>query len=238
MLNAVFFDLDYTLQDLDTPFHAAVRGAFGAACREAGVRPSELETCLNRVWPGLWARFLVGGLGGEGLYLEWFARALPTVGIHLHGDQLRRLVDRYEACFEGNLCVYPDVLPALRALRLARPELRLGLVTNGPSGRQRKRAAALGIDGWFDVWVISEEVGSAKPDRRVFEMALARAGAQPADAVMVGDDPWTDVLGAKGAGIRALWVNRDKLPWPGDVGVQPDGVATDLLAVVALLRGL
>ena len=238
MLRAVFFDLDYTLQDLDTPFHAAVSGAFGPACLEAGVQVAQLEACLNAVWPDLWARFLGGSLAPDRLRLEWFLRALPAAGVHLDDGEVRRLAERYEDAFEGNLRLYPDVFPALTTLRQVRPELRFGLVTNGPSVRQRKRAAALGIDGWFDVWVISQEIGSAKPDRRVFETALAYAHAHPAEAVMVGDDPRTDVAGAKGAGVRALWVNRERLEWPKEVGVDPDGASPDLLGIVALLRDL
>lgn len=238
MLKAAFFDLDHTLQDLDTPFHAALRSVFGPACEAAGVPVAELEACLARLWPNLWARFLAGSLAPDALGVEWFATALPAAGIPLAGDRVQRLARCYEEAFEGGLRLYPEVLPALTALRLARPDLPLGIVTNGPSARQRKRAAALGLGRWFDIWVISEEVGSAKPDRRIFEVALARARVGPAEAVMVGDDPRTDVAGAQAAGLHGLWVNRGGRPWPAEVGMAPDGAAADLAGVVAMIRDL
>lgn len=80
---------------------------------------------------------------------------------------------------------------------------------------------------------LSEEVGSAKPEHRIFEVALAQGHALPSEAVMVGDDPRTDVAGAKAAGLYALWVNRGGREWYTDIGCAPDGVATDLAGIVA-----
>ncbi|MGE5550140.1 MAG: HAD family hydrolase [Bacteroidota bacterium] len=49
-----------------------------------------------------------------------------------------------------------------------------------------------------------------KPDPRLFMMALARGGACPGDAVVIGDSWAFDVLGARAAGIRSLWLNRGR----------------------------
>jgi putative hydrolase of the HAD superfamily len=56
---------------------------------------------------------------------------------------------------------------------------------------------------------VSEEAGVSKPDPRIFEMALERANARAGEAVMVGDSWANDVEGARAAGIRAVWFNRD-----------------------------
>jgi putative hydrolase of the HAD superfamily len=60
-----------------------------------------------------------------------------------------------------------------------------------------------------DVLVVSEEAGVSKPHPRIFEIALERAGAGPPEAVMLGDSWRNDVEGARAAGIRAVWFNRD-----------------------------
>jgi putative hydrolase of the HAD superfamily len=49
----------------------------------------------------------------------------------------------------------------------------------------------------------------SKPDPRIFEIALARAGVGPAEAVMVGDSWENDIQGARAAGVRAVWFNRN-----------------------------
>ena len=238
MLKAAFFDLDGTLQDLDTPFHAAVAGVFGPLCIAAQIPVGELESALDAVWPDLWSRVLAGTVTPEALRGEWFRRALPAAGIAVDDEAVEPLAQRYEDAFEGGLRLYPDVLPALTALRRLRPGLVHGLITNGWAVRQRSRAAAVGLGASFDVWVISQEVGSAKPEARIFETALEQARVLAAEAVMVGDDPRTDILGAKAMGLHALWVNRGGRAWPGHIGCVPDGVAPDLSGIVTLIRNL
>jgi putative hydrolase of the HAD superfamily len=51
-------------------------------------------------------------------------------------------------------------------------------------------------------------VGFEKPDRRIFEHALAAMGATGADAIHIGDSWAADVRGALGAGWRAIWYGR------------------------------
>jgi len=59
--------------------------------------------------------------------------------------------------------------------------------------------------------VASAAVGVEKPDRRIFDLALARAGVPAHRVVHVGDDYEADVLGAQGAGIDAIHLVRDGL---------------------------
>jgi len=66
-----------------------------------------------------------------------------------------------------------------------------------------------------DVLVISEEAGLRKPDPAIFRLALGRCGASSAEAVMLGDSWGSDVLGARSAGVRAVWLNRAGSFCPG-----------------------
>ena len=66
----------------------------------------------------------------------------------------------------------------------------------------------------FDSVTYSQEVGAEKPDRRVFDLALRRAGCKPADVMHIGDSWEADYLGAKRAGLRAIWLNRDRVDPP------------------------
>jgi putative hydrolase of the HAD superfamily len=66
--------------------------------------------------------------------------------------------------------------------------------------------ADIGLD--VDAVVTSAEVGAAKPDRRIFEAALAAAGCQPTQALHVGDSLEADVEGARAVGIHALHLDR------------------------------
>jgi len=110
---------------------------------------------------------------------------------------------------------YPDVEPALRALREA--GIRLVIASNwdcslpdwlGPTG----------LLGLVDGVVTSADAGEPKPRAAVFRLALELAGAEPGEAVHVGDSPENDVEGARRAGIRPLLLARE--------GRAPDGVET------------
>jgi putative hydrolase of the HAD superfamily len=99
---------------------------------------------------------------------------------------------------------FPDVLPALHVLR--------GHVLIVVSNWDCSLADWLGPAGLLEhveAVVTSAEVGVAKPDRVIFERALAIAGVEPGKAVHVGDSLENDVAGARAAGIRAVLVARD-----------------------------
>ncbi len=101
--------------------------------------------------------------------------------------------------------LYEDVEETLRALRAR--GLRLGVVSNWDT-RLKGICAGLGLDRLVDFLVISAEVGVRKPDRRIFEEALSRAGVRPEEAVHVGDLPEEDVEGARRAGVGAFLIER------------------------------
>jgi putative hydrolase of the HAD superfamily len=67
---------------------------------------------------------------------------------------------------------------------------------------------ALGVADRFEVIIASAAVGAAKPDPAIFAHALRAMGAQPGDAVHVGDRPAEDLQGARAAGVTALLLDR------------------------------
>jgi putative hydrolase of the HAD superfamily len=80
--------------------------------------------------------------------------------------------------------------------------------------------AATGLRGLVDGVVTSAEVGVAKPAAELFEAALAVAGVGAGEAIHVGDSLEEDVEGARGAGIRAVWLRRSEdQPAPEGVAV-------------------
>lgn len=122
--------------------------------------------------------------------------------------------------------LFPDVRPALSALRR---HYRLVAVTNGTACLER-----IGIGDLFDGYVNACAAGVAKPARRIFEAAVAVAGATPGETLHVGDQPHTDVEGARAAGLATAWINRERRRWPGELAV-PDTVVLDLHELDALL---
>ena len=107
---------------------------------------------------------------------------------------------------------YPDVLPALAELR--ERGLTLVIASNWDCSLPDWLGPA-GITELVDGVVTSAEVGVPKPDPRVFERALAIAGAAPSEALHVGDNAANDLAGAAAAGVRAVLVQREGEPPAG-----------------------
>ena len=101
---------------------------------------------------------------------------------------------------------FDDVVPVLDGL--AERGLVVGMITN-IDGDGAGLAASIGLTGRLDVIVTSGEVRAEKPSRRIFDVALRRAGVEAGDAVHVGDQPATDIDGALGAGLAAVLIDRD-----------------------------
>ena len=83
----------------------------------------------------------------------------------------------------------------------------MALVTNG-SKSQREKIDAIKASSYFDEILISEEVGIAKPDPRVFQMAMSKLDATPDQSVFIGDSLEHDVSGARNAGMMTVYCNR------------------------------
>jgi HAD superfamily hydrolase (TIGR01509 family) len=108
----------------------------------------------------------------------------------------------------GPDALYPDVRPALEELAA---RYRLGVLAN----QQSTVRAALerdGLDGFFEAWAVSEDIGVEKPDPRIFAHALDVASASPSRTAMAGDRLDYDVRPAKQAGMRGVWVLRGEAP--------------------------
>ena len=115
--------------------------------------------------------------------------------------------------------LYPDALEALRAIAARWP---VASVTNGNADLHR-----IGLGEYFHAAVTARHVGVAKPDPAIFRRAAHYLDVPVESIVHVGDDPELDVVGAKRAGMRAVWLNRHDQPWPLDT-LEPDLTITTL----------
>jgi putative hydrolase of the HAD superfamily len=105
--------------------------------------------------------------------------------------------------------LFDDVLPALARLAARWPVVAL---SNGNADVQR----VPGLGQHFHAAVSARDLGLAKPALAAFTAACARAGADPAATLHVGDDAALDIDGALAAGLQAAWVRR---PGGPDTGV-------------------
>lgn len=122
-----------------------------------------------------------------------------------------------------------DLLTALA------PRFRIGLVSNfDHAATARGILDRFGLTPFLESIVISEEVGRRKPHPSIFQAALDQLGVAAAEALFVGDNPADDIVGAKSAGMRVIWINADDRPLPEGMPA-PDASVRSLPALSALL---
>ncbi len=103
------------------------------------------------------------------------------------------------------LALFDDVMPALTHLR------GRGLVLGHISNVDRDifpTCRELGLSAMLGVVVTSQELGFNKPQPEIFLAALKQAGVKPAEAIYVGDQHQIDVVGASGAGMLGILLDR------------------------------
>lgn len=95
--------------------------------------------------------------------------------------------------------------------RLRSMGIKTAVVTNITPDRldsQKAKIKALGLEKIMDLIVMSGEIGIHKPDKRIYEYAADALGVLPSECVFVGDDPNSDIKGAVGADMEAVWIDR------------------------------
>lgn len=113
-------------------------------------------------------------------------------------------------------------------------KVKLGIITNGFTALQQIRLERTGFRDYFDLLVISEEVGVAKPDPKIFDYALAQAGnPERSRVLMVGDTAESDILGGINAGLSTCWLNAHHRPQPD--GINPTWTVASLNELEQLL---
>jgi putative hydrolase of the HAD superfamily len=180
-----------------------------AYCRRIGISS----------WEGLWCNYEGDGEDLRALR-DWApgyrreAWRLALADQNVEDDELAaELGERFGVERRARHETFADAAPALDALRATHA---LALVTNGASCLQREKLHASGLADRFDAVVVSGDLRSRKPDPGVYAHALRELGAEPGDAVMVGDSLENDVDGAVAAGLRGVWLNRDGRERPPD----------------------
>jgi putative hydrolase of the HAD superfamily len=231
-IEVVFLDAGNTLISIDFDLVAAELSELGVRCEpaavrraEAAARPAVSRFAAERSTEGqdtfrFYVRSILCGLApfarSDGHDLEGVASRLA--------DRLR-FPGRAHRLWSSVLPGVPEALASLRDLGL-----RLLVVSNS-DGSVERGLAELGLRPYFSAVVDSALIGFEKPDPRIFEHALERAGVAARRALHVGDLYHADVAGARAAGVNALLLD----PF-GDWGDVDCERVEDLAELVRRLR--
>jgi putative hydrolase of the HAD superfamily len=141
----------------------------------------------------------------DGWFAEFASRVLRETGCAADPDRVfRDLADVFSR--PESYLVFADAISALDDLTAM--GVRLAVVSNW-SPRLRDLLAGFDLSRYFEVIVISAEIGHAKPAPAIFEHALGLLDIEASRVTHVGDDPVNDLSGARRAGLQALLIDRD-----------------------------
>jgi putative hydrolase of the HAD superfamily len=228
----VFFDLDDTL--FDHTF-AARSGLLALADELPAFRRQPIERVAEahaRNLEAFHARVVAGELTLDEARVARFSALCRECGAADLDPEV--VAGRYREAYMRARRAVPGAVELLDALRDR--SVAIGIVTNNVVDEQVEKLRLLEMLHLVDVLVVSEEAGAAKPDPAIFRIALERAGCRPDQSVMLGDSWTVDVLGARGAGIPAVWLNRRGIacPEPRTCAVIPSLLPTAAVAAILL----
>ena len=192
-IKGVIFDLDNTLLDFMKMKEFAVKSAIKGMI-EAGLLIDEEQSYSEIV--GIYEEF---GWENQQVFDVFIEKQIG----HVDNKFLAAGIVAYRRAREANLMAYPNVNKTLMAL--AKSGIKLGVVSDAPSREAWMRIYYLNLYHFFDVVITFDDTGERKPSSKPFQMCLDSLFLEPNHALMVGDWPDRDVVGAKQIGMKTAF---------------------------------
>jgi putative hydrolase of the HAD superfamily len=202
----IFFDLDHTLWDFSTNCAETLSELYNEhRLQNLGISAEEFIVAYRTINDKMWADFHHGKTTKEEIRDKRFLYTFEL--LKLKSSDIPEGIDNQflEIC-PTKSHVFPHTFDVLNYLS---ENYILHILTNGFSETQFIKVKSAKLDPYFEHVIHSEMSGHLKPDKRMFDYALNKANAKAQQSIMIGDDLFADVLGAKNAGIAQVFVNRN-----------------------------
>ena len=205
----ILFDLDDTLFDHAATARAALVATAAARPSLQAVPVEALYQRYSELLEALHPLVMTGRLSYLAAREQRFQQLLAPYEPGISAAESLRVAEQHYGHYQR---LRRPVAGARALLQRLKPTCRIGIVTNNRTEEQREKLRFLGMDTLVDALITSEQVGVLKPEPAIYQVALRRLNARPAETVMVGDNWQADVVGALAVGIRPLWLNRTGAP--------------------------
>lgn len=201
----IFFDLDHTLWDYDRNVQESLSELFlhYQLEKQGLASPQHFIDSFYAVNFKLWKAYDSGEMDKHELRATRFPKVFEQAGV------LNPIIPtEFEHDFMHRTSSKRHLFPhSKELLEYLRPKYKLHVITNGFDESQAKKLHSSGLTAYFEHVITSETTGHKKPDARIFQHAMDRAGATVANSLMIGDNPVSDILGAQNAGIDQVLFN-------------------------------
>jgi len=182
--------------------------------RSLGYRVS--ERTLRKAIEGMLAKLRKAQERNRELrFEELYSSVLLRLGINPSEEVLNQIYELYKRSYS-----FETVPGAEETLQSLYGRYKLAVVSNATSHLPRFALEKSGLAKFFQVVVVSRDLGVRKPDPEIFRYALERLKVKPEEAIHVGDSIKHDVKGAKKVGIKVVWIKTEE----EEVTAEPDHV--------------
>lgn len=203
----IFFDLDHTLWDFDkncseTLIELYERFEF----QTHGFTAIELIEKYKEINYRMWDDYNRGKITKEEIRSTRFQLTFKELGAD---ESLvpENLNEEFLKICPAKGHVFPYTHETLDYLS---SKYTLHIITNGFKETQAIKISTSRLDTYFSTVVLAESCGYSKPDQLIFEYALKQSGANKTNSIMIGDDLYTDMYGARNAGLDQIFFNPTK----------------------------
>ena len=232
MITTILWDVDGTLLD----FHYSQRHALYNCFRTAGLTMTEeiLER-YSKINDSYWKRLELGEITKKQLLTGRFQTLFEECGIE--GVDLSAFLKEYQEELGNVFCYIDDSLAICKSLK---GRVKQYVITNGVTSTQKNKMKLSGLADCMDGLFISEEIGTAKPQKAFFDAVLAAVEETDKSKILVvGDSLSSDIKGGVLAGLKTCWYRpagaANHTEYQADY--QPDYQIHDLHQVFDVLAG-
>ncbi|RVU83541.1 HAD family hydrolase [Leucothrix sargassi] len=197
LITTLIFDLDLTLVDRTATVHKFLQEQYD--------RFSEQLTCSKEAYIEKVMLYQENGYADKLVaYQRTFEELEQVVDAEVFLDDFKNVYGRDAVLFPNITTMLADVAT----------RYRLAILSNGRSKAQNAKIDNCGIREFFEVIVISEEEGVAKPDVEIYQRCLSKLGAEAAECLFIGDNAHNDITVPKQLGMATAWVQSPNYDAP------------------------
>ena len=224
MIKAIIFDLDNTLLDFIKMKQFSVKAAI-TAMNEAGLEVNE-----EKAYKDIFDLYVEKGWENQQVFDDYLNQTVGKVSNKI----LAAGIVSYRRAREATLLVYPNVNKTL--IELIKMGIKLAVVSDAPSREAWMRLYYLNLHHVFEPVLTYDDTGVRKPSAKPFKMALDVLNVEPEEALMIGDWPDRDVVGAKQIGMKTIFARYGDTFGTIDSGADWD--VNDIYEVVGIIKEL
>lgn len=205
----LFFDLDHTLWDFDKNTTEAMEEIYKIfnLAKWSFFTFNDLMKIFYEVNNHLWDKFNHGLIDQWELRNTRFNIILGKLGMR-ENEIPKSIGEKYLEVAPAKHYVLPFTYEILDYLK---PKYQLHIISNGFDDVQHTKMKSSKIHKYFDKIVTSDSSGHRKPQKGIFEFAMNEAGATRQNALMIGDNMDTDIIGAQNASMDHVYFNPSKI---------------------------